>query len=210
MISNINSNELSLLLSVEKAFPKWVSSVIIENEQAVLRPTFSIQDDMHPLLYTISKSSIFRFNALNDCFGVDLLNYPSFFNSIKQRSDARFEVHYFFLSVIHRLRLRIVNGLRSNRSETASLSDLFPSANWLEREIWDMYGVNFTNHPDLRRILTDYGFVGFPLRKEFPLVGYVEVRYSEKKKRILMKPVTLSQEYRRFEFTTPWDRFYLK
>jgi NADH-quinone oxidoreductase subunit C len=206
---NLNSNELSLIAAVSKYFPQWVDSVSVENGQVVVHPTLKIRDDVYPLLYTICKSSLFRFNALNDCFGVDLLNYPSFFSSNKH-ANVRFEVHYFLVSILHRLRLRIVNGLSSNYSETASLVSLFPSANWLEREIWDMYGINFSNHVDLRRILTDYGFVGFPLRKEFPLTGYVEVRYSEKKKRVILKPVTLSQEYRRFEFATPWDRFYLK
>ena len=86
-----------------------------------------------------------------------------------------------------------------------SLNSLFPSANWLERETWDMFGVFFKNHPDLRRILTDYGFEGFPLRKDFPLSGYTEVRYDDEKKRVVLEPLQITQEYRYFDFLSPWE-----
>jgi len=135
-----------------------------------------------------------------DLFGIDFL----------QKSVAhRFEVNYVLLSHSYLNRLRIRLHL-SVDDAVESISELFGSANWLEREVWDMYGLFFFNHPDLRRILTDYGFKGFPLRKDFPLSGYTEVRYSEKKKRVVTKPVQLSQEYRYFEFQTPWERFFNK
>ena len=86
-----------------------------------------------------------------------------------------------------------------------SLTRIFPSANWMEREVFDMYGISFKDHPDLRRILTDYGFEGFPLRKDFPLTGHTEVRYSEDKKKVISEPVKLEQEYRHFDFESPWE-----
>jgi NADH dehydrogenase (ubiquinone) Fe-S protein 3 len=115
----------------------------------------------------------------------------------------RFEIVYHLLSVRYNARLRV----KTYASETEgipSLTGLFASANWYEREIWDLYGVLFAGHPDLRRILTDYGFRGHPLRKDFPLTGYVEVRYDEEKKRVVVEPLQMTQAYRRFDLGTPW------
>jgi NADH:ubiquinone oxidoreductase subunit C len=94
----------------------------------------------------------------------------------------------------------------SELSFVESLTKVYKSANWLEREVWDLFGVFFSNHPDLRRILTDYGFEGFPLRKDFPLVGFVEVRYDDEKKSIVYEPLSFSQEYRTFAFNSPWEQ----
>ena len=134
-----------------------------------------------------------RFSTLVDITAVDYPNRPK-----------RFDVVYHFLSMYqnHRIRLRV-----SVREEeiVPSITALHPSANWLEREIFDMFGILFSGHPDLRRILTDYGFRGHPLRKDFPTTGYVEVRYDEELKRVVYEPVKLVQEYRQFDFMSPWE-----
>ncbi len=116
----------------------------------------------------------------------------------------RFEVVYHFLSMVHNQRICVKTDLKDGDS-VPSITDLHPSANWFEREAFDMYGVKFENHPDLRRLLTDYGFVGHPLRKDFPTSGYVEMHYDEAEKRCVYRPVTLVQEYRQFDFMSPWE-----
>ena len=116
----------------------------------------------------------------------------------------RFKMVYLFLS--HELNYRIVLSYFINENEVIpSLTSIFPAANWMEREVFDMYGVNFKDHPDLRRILTDYGFEGHPLRKDFPLTGHSEVRYSEDKKKVISEPVKLEQNYRNFDYESPWE-----
>ena len=134
-----------------------------------------------------------RFSSLVDITAVD---YPG--------REKRFEVVYHLLSMYenHRVRLRM-----SVREEdfVASIIEVHPSANWFEREIFDMFGILFTGHPDLRRLLTDYGFRGHPLRKDFPTTGYTELRYDEAEKRVVYEPVSLVQEYRQFDFMSPWE-----
>ena len=134
-----------------------------------------------------------RFSTLVDITAVD---YPE--------RAKRFDVVYHFLSMYrnHRIRLRI--GVRED-DMVPSLVDVHPSANWFEREVYDMFGILFSGHPDLRRILTDYGFRGYPLRKDFPTTGYTEVRYDEVEKRVVYEPVSLVQEYRQFDFMSPWE-----
>jgi NADH-quinone oxidoreductase subunit C len=133
------------------------------------------------------------FEVLIDICGVD---YPA-------RSE-RFDVVYHLLSP--RLNKRVRVKLRTDEVQpVASVNDVFPAANWYEREAYDMYGIRFTGHPDLRRLLTDYGFQGFPLRKDFPLTGYVEVRYDDAQKRVVYEPVKLNQEFRDFDFESPWE-----
>ena len=118
--------------------------------------------------------------------------------------DERFEVVYHLLSLKHNQRVR-VKLAADEETPVPSVTEVFNSANWLEREAWDMYGIYFSGHPDLRRLLTDYGFEGHPLRKDFPLTGYVEVRYDEDQKRVVYEPVKLSQEFRSFDFMSPWE-----
>ena len=118
--------------------------------------------------------------------------------------DLRFDVVYNLLSLKHNQRIR-VKVATSEDTAVPSVSALFSSAIWLEREAWDMYGIFFSDHPDLRRLLTNYGFEGHPLRKDFPLTGYVEVRYDEDQKRVVYEPVNLAQEFRRFDFMSPWE-----
>ena len=133
------------------------------------------------------------FVQLMDVCGVD---WP-------ERAD-RFDVVYHLLSLKKNLRIRVKVHV-DERTPVPSAVSVFPSAGWFEREAWDMYGIMFADHPDLRRILTDYGFQGFPLRKDFPLTGYVEVRYDEERKRVVYEPVRLTQEFRRFDFMSPWE-----
>jgi NADH-quinone oxidoreductase subunit C len=118
--------------------------------------------------------------------------------------DRRFDVVYHLLSPTknHRVRLKIE---ADEATPVASLTDLFPGANWFEREVYDLYGVVFTGHPDMRRLLTDYGFEGHPLRKDFPLTGFVEVRWDDEQKRVVYNPVQLAQEFRTFDFLSPWE-----
>ena len=134
-----------------------------------------------------------KFKQLIDITAVD---YP--------HKEKRFKIVYLLLS--HENNLRII--ININIEETtivSSITKIFPSANWMEREVFDMYGISFKDHPDLRRILTDYGFDGYPLRKDFPLTGHTEVRYSEEKKKVVSEPVKLDQEYRDFDFQSPWE-----
>ncbi|MCG8359737.1 MAG: NADH-quinone oxidoreductase subunit C [Kiloniellales bacterium] len=118
--------------------------------------------------------------------------------------EARFEVVYNLLSLRHNQRIRVKLATDEN-TPVESVTPVFSAANWFEREAWDMYGVFFAEHPDLRRLLTDYGFEGHPLRKDFPLTGYVEVRYDENQKRVVYEPVNLVQDFRNFDFMSPWE-----
>ncbi len=134
-----------------------------------------------------------RFSSLVDITAVD---YPT--------REKRFDVVYHFLSMYqnHRIRVKIAV---DEADMVPSVIEVHESANWFEREVFDMFGILFSNHPDLRRILTDYGFRGHPLRKDFPTTGYTEVRYDEEKKRVVYEPVSLVQEYRQFDFMSPWE-----
>ena len=134
-----------------------------------------------------------KFKQLIDITAVD---YPE--------KEKRFKIVYLLLS--HENNLRIVINTEIEEGKTVpSITKIFTSANWMEREVFDMYGISFEDHPDLRRILTDYGFEGYPLRKDFPLTGHTEVRYSEDKKKVISEPVKLEQDYRDFDFESPWE-----
>ena len=118
--------------------------------------------------------------------------------------SPRFDVVYHLLSIRLNQRVRVAV-TTDEETPVPSVSEVYSVANWFERETWDMYGIMFSGHPDLRRILTDYGFEGHPLRKDFPLTGHVEVRYDDEQKRVIYEPVTLTQEFRRFDFMSPWE-----
>jgi NADH-quinone oxidoreductase subunit C len=150
-------------------------------------------DAIVTVLETLRDDPRFQFTQLIDICGAD---YPE--------RENRFDVVYHLLSMVKNARIR----LKVQVGEDATVPtacNAFPTANWFEREIWDMYGVFFSDHPDLRRILTDYGFEGHPLRKDFPLTGYVEVRYDEDQKRVIYEPVKLAQDFRSFDFLSPWE-----
>jgi len=134
-----------------------------------------------------------KFKQLIDITAVD---YP--------QNDRRFKLVYLFLSHEHNSRL-ILDCNISEDEIVPTITKIYPAANWMEREVFDMYGIKFKDHPDLRRILTDYGFEGFPLRKDFPLTGHNEVRYSEDKKKVVYEPVKLEQNYRNFDYNSPWE-----
>jgi len=134
-----------------------------------------------------------KFSTLVDITAVD---YPT--------RGKRFDVIYHFLSMYQNHRIRVRTQIREDEM-VPSIIDVYPASNWFEREIFDMFGILFTGHPDLRRILTDYGFRGYPLRKDFPTTGYTEVRYDEVQKRVVYEPVSLVQEYRQFDFMSPWE-----
>jgi NADH dehydrogenase (ubiquinone) Fe-S protein 3 len=153
----------------------------------------------------IKNSSLFQCKQLMDIVVVDLFNsqYSSFSQKNYSSKKARFEVNYHFLSVTYQRRVFFKTVVEASEG-TYSLVSLFDSANWLEREIWDLFGVVSFGHPDLRRILTDYGFQGHPLCKDFPLSGFVEAEYSISKKRVFFKNTSLVHEYRNFSFSNPW------
>ena len=134
-----------------------------------------------------------RFSTLVDITGID---HPE--------RERRFDVVYHFLSMYQNQRIRLRVAVREDEM-VPSIVEVHPSANWFEREVFDMFGILFTGHPDLRRLLTDYGFRGHPLRKDFPTTGYTEVRYDEAEKRVVYEPVKLVQEYRQFDFMSPWE-----
>jgi NADH-quinone oxidoreductase subunit C len=145
------------------------------------------------ILKFLRDDSACHFEMLIDICGVD---YPD--------REPRFDVVYHLLSISNNLRVRVKLGV-AEEGAVPSVTALYSTAGWFEREIWDLYGVYFTDHPDLRRILTDYGFEGHPLRKDFPLTGYVELRYDDEQKRVVYEPVKLTQEFRSFDFMSPWE-----
>ena len=150
-------------------------------------------EDLPDVVLFIKTNKDTKFKQLIDITAVD---YPE--------NLKRFKMVYLFLS--HQFNQRIMLTCLINENEiVSSLTKIFPSANWMEREVFDMYGVKFKNHPDLRRILTDYGFEGHPLRKDFPLTGHNEVRYSEDEKKVIYEPVKLEQNYRNFDYESPWE-----
>ena len=156
----------------------------------------SINVDIEDLTSTIlflKTNDKCSFRQLIDITAVD---YPE--------KEKRFVIVYLLLSHENNLRIIVKTNIEEN-IPIPSITKIFPSANWMEREVFDMYGVSFKDHPDLRRILTDYGFEGYPLRKDFPLTGHSEVRYSEDKKKVVYEPVKLDQEYRDFDFKSPWE-----
>ena len=151
------------------------------------------KEDLLDVVLFLKTNKDTKFRQLID---ITVVDYPE--------SVKRFKVVYLFLS--HEFNHRLVLNYLINENEIIpSLTSVFPSANWMEREVFDMYGVNFKDHPDLRRILTDYGFEGHPLRKDFPLTGHTEVRYSEDEKKVVMEPVKLEQNFRNFDYESPWE-----
>ena len=150
------------------------------------------EEDLLDVIIFLKTNTETKFKQLIDITAVD---YPE--------REMRFKLVYLFLSHENNIRIKVDFFIKENNSVT-SITSIYPSANWMEREVFDMYGINFKNHPDLRRILTDYGFNGHPLRKDFPLTGHNEVRYSEDDKKVIYEPVKLEQNYRNFDYESPW------
>ena len=185
---------ISKLQNLEKIINSGLSSKIqnssINNEELLFETN---ENDLLDVVQFLKLNENCKFKQLIDIAGVD---YPE--------NDKRFELIYLFLSHENNTRIKLLIKFEINQTIN-SITKIFPSANWMEREVFDMYGIKFKNHPDLRRILTDYGFKGHPLRKDFPLTGFSEVRYSEKDKKVIYEPVKLEQNYRNFDFESPWE-----
>ena len=157
------------------------------------------------LTVTIAPSSLVSFVDFLKTDGASKFSSLVYITAVDYPTRAkRFDVIYHFLSMYQNHRIRIRTQIREDEM-VPSIIDVYPASNWFEREIFDMFGILFTGHPDLRRILTDYGFRGYPLRKDFPTTGYTEVRYDEVQKRVVYEPVSLVQEYRQFDFMSPWE-----
>jgi len=182
------------LKDLEKAVNSGLTTTIKKSEINFnqLYIYINIEDIISTILFLKTNEKC-KFRQLIDITAVD---YP--------KKDKRFKIVYLLLSHENNLRI-IINIFIDEKEKVPSITKIFPSANWMEREIFDMYGISFNNHPDLRRILTDYGFEGFPLRKDFPLTGHTEVRYSEDKKKVISEPIKLDQDYRNFDFESPWE-----
>lgn len=175
---------------ITDALPKEVQSVLVEHDELML---LVHTDGITRVLAFLRDDANCLFKQLVDLCGVD---YPE--------REHRFDVVYNLLSLSHNQRIR-VKIQTDEVTPVASVIEVFSSAGWYEREAWDMYGILFADNPDLRRIMTDYGFEGHPLRKDFPLTGYVEVRYDENLKRVVNQPVSLVQDFRNFDFMSPWE-----
>ena len=162
----------------------------IENDELLINLELN---DLYSVILFLKTDKKCNFKQLIDIVAAD---YPG--------EKKRFKIYYLLLSHQKNLRIKLLININTEE-KVPSVTKIFPSANWMEREVFDMYGIKFKNHPDLRRILTDYNFKGFPLRKDFPLTGFNEVRYSEKDKKVIYEPVKLEQNYRNFDFSSPWE-----
>ena len=182
------------LIDIEKLINSELATKIqnsfIKNSELTIEIN---ENDLIEVIQFLKSNERCKFRQLIDIAGVD---YPD--------SEKRFQLVYLLLSHQNNIRIKVSTQFQLNQIIN-SITKIFPSANWMEREVFDMYGIKFKNHPDLRRILTDYGFKGHPLRKDFPLTGFNEVRYSEKEKKVIYEPVKLEQNYRNFDFESPWE-----
>ena len=185
---------LTTVNDLEKAVNSGLTTAVKKSEINFnqLFVDVNVEDIISTILFLKTNKKC-KFKQLID---ITALDYP--------QREKRFKIIYLLLS--HENNLRIVININiDEKIIVPSITKIFPSANWMEREVFDMYGISFKDHPDLRRILTDYGFDGYPLRKDFPLTGHTEVRYSEEKKKVISEPVKLDQEYRDFDFESPWE-----
>jgi len=179
---------------LERAVNSSLATTIIKSEINFGQLFVDIKvEDLSSTILFLKTNEKCKFRQLVDITAVD---YPD--------QEKRFKIVYLLLSHQNNIRI-IINVYVDEKIIIPSITKIFPSANWMEREVFDMYGLSFSDHPDLRRILTDYNFKGFPLRKDFPLTGHNEVRYSEDKKKVIYEPVKLDQEYRNFDFESPWE-----
>ena len=181
-------NELEKLVNSELT-SKVKKTTITFNELLI---DTSEEELINVILFLKSHDKL-KFRQLIDIAGVD---YP--------QEEKRFSLVYLLLSHEKNIRIKVSINFEIGK-KIPTITKIYPSANWMEREVFDMYGIEFTDHPDLRRILTDYNFEGYPLRKDFPLTGFKEVRYSEKEKKVIYEPVKLEQNYRDFDFESPWE-----
>jgi NADH/F420H2 dehydrogenase subunit C len=173
-------------------YKKFINFIILRKNQSNTIELSVQPQHLYNFISSLKSSSLTELKILND---ICVIDYPEKIN--------RFELNYNLLSIKYNFRIFLKT---YTSSYINSISSIFSSSNWIERECWDMFGIFFINHPDLRRILTDYGFEGFPMRKDFPLTGYIEIRYDDEKANIVYEPLEMSQEYRLFNFTSPWEK----
>lgn len=185
-----------MILKLQKKFTTYLinmlpilNTIIFKNELTIIIP----ENKILSIFFFLKNHSHTQFKILSDLVVID---YP--------QKKKRFEIVYNLLSIRFNTRLKVK--ININELQTInSITSIYKTAGWLEREAWDMFGIFFSNHPDLRRILTDYGFEGHPLRKDFPLSGFLEIYYNELQKQVVYKPINLSQQYKVFVFKSPWD-----
>jgi NADH-quinone oxidoreductase subunit C len=185
-------SEIKILVSYMLLSLSGLKRILLSKQNTLIVEVCA--EDVHDVIFHLKNNQQLRFDSLLDIWGVDYIG-----------STSRFEVNYLLLSTTNQIRV-IVRAYISENGGLKSVTSLFKSAAWLEREVWDMYGVLFFENLDLRRILTDYGFEGHPLRKDFPLSGFSEVRYDDGDKRVVYEPLEVSQEYRSFSFKNPWGQ----
>jgi len=184
----INLNDL------EKIVNSGLSTAVRKSEIKFNQLFIDVKiEDLKSIILFLKTNNKCRFRQLIDITAVDYID-----------KEQRFKIVYLLLSHENNLRIVINTEIEEGKA-VPSITKIFTSSNWMEREVFDMYGISFEGHPDLRRILTDYGFEGYPLRKDFPLTGHTEVRYSEEKKKVISEPVKLEQDYRDFDFQSPWE-----
>ena len=183
-------NLIDLEKKINSELPTKINKSEIRHNQIYLETD---KEDLIDVVLFLKTNTDTKFKQLID---ITVIDYPE--------NNNRFQIVYLFLSHEYNQRLILKYSIVENEV-ISSLTSIFPAANWMEREVFDMYGVSFKDHPDLRRILTDYGFEGHPLRKDFPLTGHTEVRYSEELKKVINEPVKLEQNYRNFDYESPWE-----
>ena len=187
-------DKMKNLIDLEKKINSELTTKI--NKTEIKHSQIYIEIDKEDLIDVILFVKTNKHSKFKQLIDITVVDYPE--------QTQRFKIVYLFLS--HEFNQRMILSYFINENELIpSLTTIFPAANWMEREVFDMYGVNFKDHPDLRRILTDYGFEGHPLRKDFPLTGHTEVRYSEDKKKVVNEPVKLEQNFRNFDYESPWE-----
>ena len=185
---NLKLKEVEQIVNSE--LTSKIKKTLINFNELLIETT---EDELIQVILFLKSHDRLKFRQLIDIAGVD---YPE--------DEKRFKLIYLLLS--HEMNRRIKISINFEvRKKIPTMTKIYPSANWMEREVFDMYGIEFIDHPDLRRILTDYNFEGHPLRKDFPLTGFTEVRYSEKEKKVVYEPVKLEQNYRDFDFESPWE-----
>jgi len=187
-------NYLYLLKLISSILAPHLNSISWCSVENILYITLRKETSLLFILRVLKDSPLIQAKQLLDLWGVDTLSHKS-----------RFIVNYLLVSLTYGFRIIIKVPINAS-SVMPTAVNTFSSANWLEREVWDMFGIFFAGHPDLRRILTDYGFDGFPLRKDFPLTGYTEVRYDEVQKKVVQEPIEITQEFRYFDYNSPWER----
>ena len=175
--------------SLKTLVPFWIQNILIVKDEIII---YTPSKHLYSLIYFLCHHTNSLYQTVLDMTAVD---YPE--------NNDRFEVVYMLTSTVYQHRIR-VKTLVNETTPVSSLTPIFDGVNWMERETWDLFGIYFYNHPDLRRILTDYGFEGNPLKKDYPLSGYMEVRYDDEQKRVVNEPIEISQEFRNFDMVSPW------